>query len=364
MIRRTALALVSAVVAALLAGCGTGGLPQGVVYPSIEPDPSVTEPLMVEHSFTFEGVGRSVTLAVDGALYAGARDAEKSVIRFGNARETDWIEDYYPAFVNEPHQDPFFEDLLGQLRAIRDREGLDPDRYAELLTVFVQSIPYATDPVDLSPKFPVETFVDRAGDCDDKTLLLAGLLSREGYDVAVLLFEPEQHVALGLRSDAATYRSTGYAYVETTTEGLVGMVPDDLAGGVVLTSEPRVFGVDGGTTSYGAGDEVTAILAALEESSEEAQALRPEVDAADRALATMSAEVDRLSQALDEASARGDVATYNALVDEYNDAAAAYNTATSERNALADRYNAAIAIVNGILERLDDRRGAYALIGG
>ncbi|GAB4283349.1 MAG: hypothetical protein Kow0067_04260 [Coriobacteriia bacterium] len=362
--RRTTLVLVSAIIAALLVGCGTSGLPQGVVYPSIKPDPTVAEPLVVEHTFTFEGVTHAVTLAVDGALYAGARDAEKSVIRFGNARETDWVEDYYPAFVSEPHQDPFFEDLLGQLRAIRDREGLDADRYAELLTAFVQSIPYATDAVDLSPKFPVETFVDRAGDCDDKTLLLAGLLSREGYDVAVLLFEPEQHVALGLRSDAATYRSTGYAYVETTTKGLVGMVPDDLAGGVVLTSEPRVFAVDGGTMSYGAGNEVAAILAALEESSEKAQALRPEVEAADRTLATLSAEVDRLSQALDNARSGGDVAAYNSLVDEYNTAAADYNAAASERNALADRYNAAIAIVNGILERLDDRPGAYALISG
>ena len=114
---------------------------------------------------------------------------------------------------------------------MRDNAGLDADRYAELLTVFVQSLTYQTDPVDLEPKFPVETFVDGAGDCDDKTLLLAGLLAREGYDVTDPSVRAREARCARHQSADIGYLDTGYAFTETTTGGFVGMVPDSLAAG-------------------------------------------------------------------------------------------------------------------------------------
>ena len=370
---RRSLAMIAIVATALVAipGCassGSGGstlgLPTGVVYPKIVPDGSVTADRTVTYTFDFEGAARTLTVTIDGSVYAGADAAEKSVTRFGNARENDWIEDYYPAFVNEPHQDAFYDALLGQLRAIRSAEGLDDDRYIELMTVFVQSVEYRTDPVDLSPKFPVETFVEQSGDCDDKTLLLAGLLSREGFDVAVMLFEAEQHVALGIRSADNGYAGTGYAFVETTAPGFVGMVPDGLGGGITLVSEPQVFRIDGGTRPYGAGEQVAFILQRDSELELRAIELGELVKDADDGLVALEAQATSLKARLDSYTASGDTARYNALVPEYNRVADAYNVQAAERNTLAEEYNSVVAARSYIFDHLDDRPAVYRFLRG
>ncbi len=349
------------VVLLLLAGC-SGGWPEGVIYPSITLDETVTQDYPVSRTFTFEGRQVTLDVTVDGSLYAGAVAAEKSVTRFGNARENDWIEDYWPAFIDEEHQEPFFGDVLGALHQVRDSLGLDSDRYAELLTVFAQSLVYETDPVDLEPKFPVETFVDGTGDCDDKTLLLAGLLAREGYDVAILMFEPEKHVALGIRSADLPYRDTGYAFVETTSGGFIGMVPDSLTGGLTLTSEPRVFRIGTGSTAYTAGDDVRAILDGHSRAIAEAGGLVASIEAVDADLATLQSELSAMQNQLDSLRSARNTAEYNALVPEYNALVERYNTTADERNALAAQHNVFAEVDRLIVEGLDDRPGTYAAV--
>jgi hypothetical protein len=365
-VRRTLLRLLLALACALalalgVAGCSVNGtlrLPTGVVYPSIEPVTGAADQT-VTHTFRFEGKERAVTVTVNGPLLAGARAAEKSVIRFGHARENDWIEDYYPAFIFEQHQDAFFAALLGQLRGIRDTEGLDSDRYVELMTVFAQSIEYRIDESDLSPKFPVETFADRNGDCDDKTLLLGALLAREGYDVAILLFAAEQHVALGIKANGLQYRDTGYAFIEATTPGFVGMAPDSVGSGTLLESAPQVFPLEGGDTAFGAADQVATIEKAAADLEARAAALGSEIATADTRLGEREAKVRGLQARMDALETSGDSAAYNALVPDYNAAADAFNAAVVERNNLVSQHNAAVEAHTYILEHLDDRPGTF-----
>jgi hypothetical protein len=95
----------------------------------------------------------------------------------------------------------FMSNALQNLKKIREVNKLNDDQYLELISVFVQSIPYASTGGGGQPKFPIETFVDQTGDCDDKSLLLAALLSREGFNVSLLYFEPEEHMAIGVSSE-------------------------------------------------------------------------------------------------------------------------------------------------------------------
>mgnify|MGYP001142143288 FL=1 len=344
---------------ALAAGCA-GGFPDGVIYPSITPQSG--QPRLVTHEFTFEGAPVTIDVVVDGGLYAGAAAAAKTVTRFGNARENDWIEDYYPAFVDEEHQEAFYANVLAAFRNVRTERSLDADRYAELLVVFVQSLTYETDPVDLLPKYPVETFVEGVGDCDDKSLLLAALLSREGYSVSVLLFEPEQHVALGIRSAGDGYASSGYDFIETTAPAFVGMVPDSFAGGITLESDPRVIPIGSGDVRFGAADQVDAILEARTRALASAEDLAAEIRAADAALATLEGEVTSERARLDGLRNSGQTSAYNASVDAYNALVAEYNTAIAERNALAGQYNALSEIDRLVVNGLDDRTGTYARV--
>ena len=347
-----------------VAGCNADGtlrLPTGVVYPSITPVAGSTG-VTATRTFPFEGAPRTVMVTIDGAVLAGAQHAEKSVIRFGNARENDWISDYYPAFAFEKHQDDFFAALIAQFRAIRDASGLDPDRYVELMTAYAQSLDYKVDPQDLSPKFPIETAASGSGDCDDKALILGGLLSREGYDVAILLFGPEQHVALGIKTDGPDYRGTGYAYIETTTKGFVGMSPDSVGDGIKLASEPQVFTLGKGTKKFGASAQVAQILSAADTAKKRAVEIAGRVTAADAGLELLRSETSALKSRMDAALASGDTATYNALVPSYNASAASFNDAVASRNALVAEHNGIVAIDTYVLDHLDDRPGVYAYI--
>ena len=80
------------------------------------------------------------------------------------------------------------------------------------------------------PKYPIETLYEGKGDCEDTTILLAGILSEMGYGVVIL--EYSDHVAVGVYSSNATgsyytHNGRNYYYLETTGENWgIGEVPD------------------------------------------------------------------------------------------------------------------------------------------
>ena len=216
-------------------------------------------PVNATSTFLFEKSRITISVPVDSAVYYAAKSTDKSVSIYGNVSESVWVTDSYLEMVNDPAQDRMYSDLLhtvpgesGMMKGFRVTSTL------ELMAAYTQSLTYETTP-DNPTKYPVETVVEGAGDCDDKSVLLAGLLSREGYKVALLAFTPESHMALGVGSTGSLYKDTGYAYIETTNLSYVGIPPDELAGGVVLTSEPLVIPVGNGTILYSSGAETAYI---------------------------------------------------------------------------------------------------------
>jgi len=98
----------------------------------------------------------------------------------------------------------------------------------------VQSLPYTVDSVTTSfdeyPRYPIETLVDNGGDCEDTSILLAAIVDKLGYGVALIM--PPAHVAVGIAGEESRpgryweYAGTKYYYLETTGEGFrIGEVP-------------------------------------------------------------------------------------------------------------------------------------------
>jgi hypothetical protein len=227
------------------------------------------------YTFPFQKSNITVTTMVSNAAYYGAKNGDKfAIISQETAPET-LAADYYRAFVNDPHQDQFYTSLIQSFRSIRTDHNYSDDEYLELLTVFVQSLPYdnesAVHPGNPS-RFPVETIVEGTGDCDDKSVLLAGFLSREGFNVSLLLFIPEHHMAVGIAGDRMQYRNSGYMYVETTGVSFMGDVPPALNQSVKyvpfgqlprttpITSIPVVIRVGSGSKRFTRADEAEYIL--------------------------------------------------------------------------------------------------------
>ncbi|MDD1674598.1 MAG: hypothetical protein LUQ13_03035 [Methanomicrobiales archaeon] len=237
------------------------------VYPSISGYATVgisrTRPL---YQFPFGPYGNlSISVPIAMEVYRGASCADKSAYLDGSFPETAWVPCYYRSFVKDADQEEFFNDLIAEFRRLRAENNLDSDQYLELMTAFVQSIPYGTE--QGAPKFPIETFADYSGDCDDKALLLAALLAREGYNTSLLYFAAEKHMGVGVADPVNQFRSSGYAYIETTGTFLVGMVPERIQGGKELRSVPLIIAIDSGR-SYGSGMQVQTVLSAYYTSRE------------------------------------------------------------------------------------------------
>lgn len=357
------LVLLSLAAAAIFApGCleGIPFLGPPVVYPHIAPVPGGSMPSAPVYTFPFHDGTAVVDIGIDAPVYAGAKAADKGARIYDHGvAEEEWREGIYQALIGDPAQDGFYSSLIAALRAERESRRLDDDGYAELLAVFVQSIPYENRNLT-SPRFPVETYVDGMGDCDDKSLLLAGLLSREGYRTALLYFDQERHMAVGVGSTGGGYRDTGYSYIETTNVSLICIPPGQLAGGVELTSVPAVYPVGNGTLGYSRCHETEEIWKAKAGAERELALMEPEIGSREGELDGMRVSLESERESMERLLSLGDTAGYNRRVAAYNGKAGEYNRLRTELLEMVNRYNHLAAIHNYIVTHQHDRPGTWS----
>ncbi|QSZ67264.1 hypothetical protein RJ40_06985 [Methanofollis aquaemaris] len=329
------------------------------VYPSITPVAGSDDLDPAEFVFPFEKEQYRLQMPVDAAVYGGARGGAKNAILYEDLADEIWMADYYRAFLEDPHQEDLYTGLLRAFEEVRNKKNLDSDRYLEMITAFVQAIPYQVHPPDTPPKFPVETVAERKGDCDDKSLLLAALLSREGYDVALFNFVDDGHMAVGVASDGNTFCQTGYAYIETTDSGFVGSVPDNLAGGVTLNEEPQVIRIGNGTIRYTSGAETAYIISREKEAKEAAGTINENIAHYSEALRTSEERLREEKTSIITLLDMGDTAGYNAEVIPFNRDVRTYNQNLTTYQSKVEQYDRIAGIYNYILEHRHDRAGTY-----
>lgn len=133
-----------------------------------------------------------------------------------------------------------------------------------------QQIPIVENP---SPyrKYPVEVIYDKAGDSDEKSLLLVNLLAREGYDVSLMVFEEEQYETTAIRvidevpDSSLKVFSNGkkdYIFVDAANEAFIGAVPRSPID-FMTVDDPAIYPVGNGTKSYGPVNYVWKVVADL-----------------------------------------------------------------------------------------------------
>jgi hypothetical protein len=217
--------------------------------------------------FVYRSDSYTVKIPVNMSLHRAAISSPNKQVSVSNQT----LGLFYRDMMDDPALGPFYEDLLHELRKGRYKGGytLTDDEYLEYLVSFVQQIPYddstmsSTDPGN--PRYPVEVIYDGTGDCDEKAMLLCGILSREGYDVALLAFPTLNHATAGIRIHLTTANpnfrvfSDGrrdYVYIETTQTRLIGFYNESYED----VPEPVVVPVGTGTLGYGQIDFVMDIF--------------------------------------------------------------------------------------------------------
>jgi len=227
-------------------------------------------------AFSFDGIRYSITPHVATSIYWGAKRSTRLLVQTPGESQDDWTRAYYHAFADDPAQKAAIDDVCLQLRAVRDKAGLDSDQYLECIAKFVQSIPYdwkAFDSNTGKQRFAVETLVDGKGLCGDKSVLLADLLVHEGYSAALLEFGPEKHMAVGVSGPGTTYGQSAYLFLETTGPIYVTDVPEEYSGGMRLRSTPVVIAIGSGARLYNAADQIRRIIAVRDSATPSAEAL-------------------------------------------------------------------------------------------
>ena len=334
-----------------------------VIVPQIAPDISrlQSSPAIISHQFPFENTSVNLIVPINVSVYEGAKQAEKATTVYGNISETVWLSQSYRAMIQDPAQDSLYTAFLAETDKIRLQQKLSDDEYLELIAVYTQSLKYETREQNPA-KFPVETVVDRAGDCDDKSLLLAGLLSREGYPVALLLFGPESHMAVGVASDDYLYKNTGYAFVETTNYSFIGVPTDKLGENLTLYSDPVIIPISNGTKFYGSGSETRYIHDMYVLSDLKVKELEPQVKSMGSDLISQQEKIARLEEQMQVLKTSGNTGGYNTQVPVHNALVADYNSRLDVYRKTFTLYENYALVHNYILEHMYDREGVFEYV--
>jgi hypothetical protein len=168
------------------------------------------------------------------AFYANGGAAQGSILKSANSETLQLIQDTYPtsnaddmSWVDEPQNDAYVQQLSLALLAQGETDNFDKFQDAGLALSLVQSIPYVPNQF---PRLAAQTLVDN-GDCDDRSILLAGLLKDMNIDSVLQVYTPQTlglsfgHMNVGIAVNVpdgysydsySEYASSLYYVAETT----------------------------------------------------------------------------------------------------------------------------------------------------
>jgi hypothetical protein len=131
-------------------------------------------------------------------------------------------------YVFDPYDDTYIDFIAHQLLTMSHAQS-DVEKI-NFIASFVQSIPYVENTY---PTYPIELLKVDHGDCDDKSILGASLLSSVGYNVSLLRLP--RHLAVGVHLNTTigpyTYYVDRYYYLEmTAVNSPIGRVPPEFQG--------------------------------------------------------------------------------------------------------------------------------------
>lgn len=144
-------------------------------------------------------------------------------------------------FVTE--NDTVIISLANKLQNIASTKGYNQSETVNFVMSFVQhTITYQDDNQSKGSdeywRYPIETLVDKQGDCEDTSVLFASIIENIGYDAVLLFYIIEDdigHLATGvsnlqiLNAHSITYEQKEYYYCETTSIGFsIGEKPNDI----------------------------------------------------------------------------------------------------------------------------------------
>jgi uncharacterized membrane-anchored protein YhcB (DUF1043 family) len=179
---------------------------------------------------TIQVIQRNYTWTYEDQTYSLSLVVPEPMYEYYSTKERYETSDYR-GYILHPYDDEYIEVLIMEFDKIAALNNLTTIEEVEVVTSFVQNLHYLTDDTtgfDEYPKFPVESLVDKGGDCEDTSILLSHML--EAMDIDTALLTLPGHMAVGVEVNASGAHwdvgNTTYYYLETTVAGWeIGSIP-------------------------------------------------------------------------------------------------------------------------------------------
>lgn len=149
----------------------------------------------------------------------------------------------YKDYVKESPYHQVIKPIVQELSKFCQGQGFSQWETVEFLVVFVQSLEYQKETSSPEyPKYPIETLVERGGDCEDTAILLAAIFREMG--ISTILISPPGHMATAIAIDGKQgthikWKGKNYHYIETTGNSWeIGTVPKVYLGQMTVHEIP------------------------------------------------------------------------------------------------------------------------------
>lgn len=149
------------------------------------------------------------------------------------------VYDDFAHYLKESPSHQVIKDFTDEFKLLAAEHNWSDWQLAECAISFVQSLKYRNDGTWEYPRFPIETLVEKGGDCEDLAMVLEALLAEMGFDC--VLISPDKHMGVGIATyypiegAAFDHRGKNYYYIETTSAGWgIGDYPDNLSANALI----------------------------------------------------------------------------------------------------------------------------------
>ena len=204
--------------------------------------------ITIRFPFTLKGNSGYVNLMVYEQIYY-------EIIKKLPLRKVDGFDQvFYLTLLEYDSQKKALKSLVDTIKNLGRKNLYDDLR---IVTSLVQQIPYGKIKNYPTRRFyPYEVLYNQCGVCEDKSILLAFLLKELGYGVALLEFETEHHMAVGIKvPEEYSYKKTGYTFVESTKPTIISDCHCEYVDTGKLSSIPLIIPVSDGKTFQGIQEE-------------------------------------------------------------------------------------------------------------
>lgn len=150
----------------------------------------------------------------------------------------------YGSYVSDRLDKYIIDSIVSEFERYGENNNHNERQIIEHMMSFVQNLEYTTDIRGTGwndyPKYPIETLVEREGDCEDTAILMANLLRNYGYGTKLIYATEDMtggdaggHMAVGIKGEGdvrGTYyqddNEDRYYFIETTASGVpIGKAP-------------------------------------------------------------------------------------------------------------------------------------------